>query len=254
MKKLIISLSIVFILLGSSWAYLSNNYVTPILMYHSLDRNQTETYAAVSPEVFRKQMEIIKKGKYNVISLNQYCQLLKNNQSIPPKAVIITFDDGAKDNLPGINILREYGYPATIFFIPIKIGTEGYFSVEEIKSFLANTKIEPGSHTFNHFYLPDVDSSNLKREIAGSKKWLEGKFDQKVNAISYPIGGFTEEVVEQVKKAGYLCACATNRGFSKKLDRFTLRRIKITNRDRGFRFRAKLSGFYNIFRKVKKPY
>jgi len=38
------------------------------------------------------------------------------------------------------------------------------------------------------------------------------------------------------------------------LDRFSLRRIKITDRDLGFRLWIKLTGFYNIFKKLKKPY
>jgi len=68
-------------------------------------------------------------------------------------------------------------------------------------------------------------------------------FSKNVELISYPIGGFSKEILNDVEEAGYLCACATNRGFSRQLDRFALRRIKITNRDLDFRLWAKLSGF-----------
>jgi len=253
-RRVVIALGIIIILVGSFFIYLNNNYVLPILMYHSLDKNQVDTYAAVSIEVFQKQMKAIKKAGLQVISLDKYCQLLKEDKSVPRNSVIITFDDGAGDTLAGIKILKEYNYPATIFFIPTKINTVGYLSADDILSFLKDSKISVGSHTFTHSYLPDVDSSSLNKEITGSKEWLESRFGQEVDTISYPIGGFTEEVIGQVKKANYLCACATNRGFSKKLNRFALRRVKVTNRDRGFIFRVKLSGFYNIFRKVKKPY
>jgi hypothetical protein len=60
--------------------------------------------------------------------------------------------------------------------------------------------------------------------------------------------------LREVKEAGFLCACTTNRGYSGNVDRFALRRIKITNRDKGFSLWIKLSGFYDMFKKVRKPY
>ena len=79
-------------------------------------------------------------------------------------------------------------------------------------------------------------------------------FGVKIKTFSYPVGGYTPQTVEDVKEAGYLCACTTNRGTSKELNRYALRRIKVTGRDKKFKLWAKLSGFYNIFKRVKDPY
>ncbi|MCK5494177.1 MAG: hypothetical protein KAJ14_13790, partial [Candidatus Omnitrophica bacterium] len=92
------------------------------------------------------------------------------------------------------------------------------------------------------------------KEIFESKQKLSNLFEQDINIISYPIGGFNKAVLEEVENSGYLCACSTNRGFSKSIDRFSLRRIKITDRDLGLRLKVKLSGFYNVFRKVRNPF
>ena len=254
MKKLLIFLLIVVVLLSSFWIYLNQNYATPILMYHSLDKDRIEIYAAVDPVVFRQQMESIKAGGYKVVPLFQYCRLLKSGNSIPRNLVIITFDDGYKDNLEAVEILKEFGYPATIFIIVEKVGKKGYLSEEDIVSILSDTEVDIGSHTLTHAYLPDQEKARVKREIFQSKKQLEEHFSQNIETISYPIGGFTKEVLKEVESANYLCACATNRGFSKKLNRFALRRIKVTNRDLGFRLWSKLSGFYNVFRTLKHPY
>ena len=256
MKKLTLFFIIVVLLLGSFWIYLNQNYATPILMYHSFDKSQVDTYAAVDPEVFRKQMEYIRVGGYRVVFLWEYCKLLKEGKTIPQNLVVITFDDGYKDNLKAMEVLREFGYPVTIFAIAKKIGKEGFLSREDIASFLADEKlrVDIGSHTLTHAYLPDQERSMVKREIFQSKKLLEDSFSQEVKTFSYPIGGFTEGALSDVQEAGYLCACATNRGFSRKLNRFALRRIKVTNRDSNFKLWAKLSGFYNAFRKPKNPY
>ena len=256
MKKLTLFFLVAALLLGSFWIYLNQNYATPILMYHSLDKSRVEAYAAVDVEVFRKQMEFIRAGGYEVVSLLEYCKLVKEDEAIPQNLVVITFDDGYKDNLKIVELLEEFGYPVTIFVIAKEIGEDGFLSRKDIVYLLANkeVKVNIGSHTLSHAYLPDQERLTMKREIFQSKSLLEEIFSQDVEVFSYPVGGFTEEALSDVEEAGYLCACATNRGFSRKLNRFALRRIKITNRDLGFKLWAKLSGFYNSFRKPKNPY
>lgn len=256
MKKIKVFILLIVLIVGSFLIYINQNYATPILMYHSIDKDRVDTYSAVSSINFRKQMEFIKDHNYEVVSLFDYCSLLKEDKTIPHNLVIITFDDGYKDNVKAIEILKKYDYPVTLFIIAKEIGKEGFLSAEDIKSSLLDKEItvDVGSHTLSHAYLPDQDRSTIKKEIFESKKILEDDFSKKVEIISYPIGGFNREVLKDVKEAGYLCACATNRGFSRKLDRFALRRIKVTNRDLGFRLWAKLSGFYNAFRKPKSPY
>ena len=65
-----------------------------------------------------------------------------------------------------------------------------------------------------------------------------------------------------VKKAGYKGACATNRGFDilnrrnfYELDRVSIRDsdpyFSFSNLIKPIRFWAKLSGYYNLFRKIK---
>lgn len=258
MKRVIKTLGLVIlifaVLVFSFWIYLCNSHTTPILMYHSLDKAKVGAYAAVDVAVFYRQMEFIKKGKYEVISLDEYCQRLREDKAIPWNTVVITFDDGYKDNLEGIRILNDFGFPATIFVIADKIGKEGYLRSEDIDDFIENTKVRIGSHGLDSSYLPEADNDKLKREIKGSKYELEKMFFQQVNTFAYPVGGFDQRALKEVDDAGYLCACTTNRGFSSKQDIYALRRIKISNRDLGMRLWAKLSGFYNVFRKVKNPY
>ena len=258
MKRFIRILGIVVAFIGvlvlSFWIYLCNNHTTPILMYHALDKEKVGSYASVDPAVFYRQMEFIKKGKYEVISLDEYCQKLKEEKAIPWNTVVITFDDGYKDNLEGIRTLGDFGFPATIFDIVNKIGKEGYLSRSDIDNFIENTDVSIGSHGMDSAYLPETDNAKLGYEIKDSKYELEKMFFQEIKTLAYPVGGFDERALKEVESAGYLCACTTNRGFSSKRDRYALRRIKVSNRDLGMRLWAKLSGFYNVLRKVKNPY
>lgn len=89
-------------------------------------------------------------------------------------------------------------------------------------------------------------------EIGGCKKVIEEHIGTPIGYFSYPKGGFTEEVKMLVKKAGYKAACTTNRGLDV-LNRnvYELKRISVRNRDASFSLWAKLSGYYNLFRRRK---
>ncbi|MCK9572898.1 MAG: polysaccharide deacetylase family protein [Candidatus Omnitrophica bacterium] len=249
-----IILAVVLAIAFAFYAYLYINYTTPILMYHSFDQSRLKDFAVVSNANFYKQMKFIKEKGYKVISLNDYCRLLKYKKPIPRNLVVLTIDDGYKDNLDALKILKEFDFPATLFLIVDRIGKPGFLSEGDIRSNLSGTKITIGSHTLTHPDLSKISDDELKKEISDSKSVLERKFKTKIDAIAYPGGAYDKRAIKEVENSGYLCACATNRGFSRKLNRFSLRRIKATNRDTKFSLWSKLSGFYNVFKKVKKPY
>jgi peptidoglycan/xylan/chitin deacetylase (PgdA/CDA1 family) len=255
MKKILkILFSFIVLIFLSFYIYLYLHHTTPVLMYHSFDKERVKNYAAVSLEKFYRHLEFIKKNKYKVISLPDYCELLKNHKPIPRNLIVITIDDGYKDNLPAFKALNQFDYPATVFIITKDIGSPGFLSKEDIVSSLENSKINIGSHTNTHPDLSKLSSKELKEEIAGSKSLLEKMFNQKIETLAYPSGAFNEKTLSVAEESGYFCACATNRGFSRELNRFALRRIKVTDRDSDFTLWAKLSGYYNVFKKVKKPY
>jgi peptidoglycan/xylan/chitin deacetylase (PgdA/CDA1 family) len=102
--------------------------------------------------------------------------------------------------------------------------------------------------------LDKLSDAQLKEEIDVSKKRLEALFSVKIETFAFPTGAFDKRTLKELSEAGYLCACTTNRGFSRKLEPLALRRIKVTNNDNDFTLWAKLSGFYNVFKKPKKPY
>lgn len=254
MKKIIkifgVILIVFFLALG---IYIAANRSTPILMYHAIKDNESTNFF-VSPGVFYQQMKFIKDKGYTVIDLSDYCRLISAGEKSPRKSLVITFDDGYKNNLEAIKILSEFNFPATIFVIPASINNYECFSYQDITDLLKTTPVKIGSHSLTHAYLPEVTDTQLEEEIKNSKIVLENFFPAEINIFSYPKGGFNEKILKTVKEAGYLCACATNRGFSKKLNRFALRRIKMTNHDLNLNLWVKLSGFYNVFRKLEKPY
>ena len=255
-RKLLITIVPIIVFLGFFYfLWLSPKYVVPILMYHHFGYDDNSLY--VTPGNFAKQMEYIKSNGYNVISLDELVEGIKNKRKFEQKTLVITIDDGYEDNyIYAYPILKKYGYPATIFIITNYIGRKNeHLTWVQIRSMLKDNIFFEG-HTKNHIYLPEIEKEEiLWDETAGCKKMIEDKLKTSVNYFCYPIGGFTEEIKTILKKAGYKGACTTNRGFvDLNMDIYELKRIKVTNSDtnKPFHFWAKLSGYYNLFRS-KRP-
>ncbi len=238
------------VLFVSFFIFLQSNYYPPIIMYHSVGPASVNT-PVVSKRIFRKQLEYLRDKKFKVVPLSKIAEMMKNNR-VPRRVIAITFDDGYKNNLDAAKVLKEFGFPATIFMIVHNIGKKGYLSLDDLHDITDNTPVSIGAHTLNHRYLPEASPSEQKREIAGSKMRLENMLGVEVESISYPTGGFNEVTLKTVKAAGYVCGVTTNRGDGRSV--FALKRVKFNNDDGRLGLWAKLSGFYDVFRKRKNPY
>ena len=249
---LITALSIFFIYARSSY------YQIPVLMYHHVSPAAENKINNVTPARFTQQMQFIKGHNYEVITPYEYLAYLRGKQKITSKnMVVITFDDGYKDNFTfAYPVLKENDFPATIFVGVDKLGKEGQLTLNQIKK-MQQYGVIFGSHTLNETYLPSLNGKDLEKEIKLSREKLEMITGRQVNIFAYPTGGYTKEAQDLLRKSGYLMAFTTNRGFDKSRsnnDIFALRRIKVTNKDNWFKLWVKLSGIYNLFRKVKNPY
>ncbi len=235
--------------------YMKPRHVVPILMYHAVSDTEGSSLN-VTPENFAGQMDFLHDAGYSVITLDDLVDKIKNREKPGPKTVVITFDDGYEDNyLHAFPVMEKYDMPATIFLITVYVDTrKNYLKWEQVRLMMKNG-MSFGGHTRDDVYLPGVsDEESLWNQIAGSREDIETNTDGEALYFCYPTGGFNSQVKDVVKRAGYKGACTTNRGYDRSnRDVYELNRVKITNSDmtKPFHFRAKLSGYYNLFRSLK---
>ena len=186
----------------------------PILTYHSICNDKS--LVSISSDAFENQIIFLKKRGYKSISFDQ----LNNAKS---KSVIITFDDGYKDNLLiALPILKKYGFKATCFIISNFIGKTNiwdnkkpnYIKKElmnfaDIKEWKKNGMLI-GSHSHNHINLTKLNNNDLSIELSHSKELLENTISQKISDFSYPYGKVNQFVCNKVKQF-YSHAVTTNR-------------------------------------------
>ena len=250
--------------------WMSPRYTVPILTYHyfGYERDQDKGWRLpllfVTPEHFERQMRYLKDKHYNVISLDELVEGMKKGKKFVHNTVVITIDDGHRSIYTyAYPELKKNGFPVTVFLITNRIGVDpDYLSWDQVNEMFKHG-ISFDGHTKNHVYLPTENNKDvLWDEIAGSKEDIEKHIGASVDYFAYPLGGFTQKAEMFVKKAGYKGACTTNRRSvtSKETDFYRIGRVSVRSSDPYFsfsnwykpmRFRAKLSGYYNLYRKKR---
>ncbi len=87
-----------------------------ILCYHGVslkDEHEWHQELFVTPAFLRRRFEILRDGGYVVLPLGEAVRSLRRG-SLPPRSVVLTFDDGFHNFLAAaVPLLEEFGYPAT---------------------------------------------------------------------------------------------------------------------------------------------
>ncbi len=196
-----------------------------VLMYHQVGHfPKPESHRAVYCDVsrFKAQMACLEWGGYNVIPLTDACNGIFNGAFLPPKPVVLTFDDGyqnfADEAWP---LLRKHGYPATVFIVTRLIGKPAKWlddgkqarlmDASTIRS-LAREGVNFGSHTLTHCRLSQLDRKEQRAEIMGSKSELEDILGKGVADFCYPYGDYTPGVRDMAAEGGYRSALTCIRG------------------------------------------
>jgi len=231
------------------------SYYPPILGYHRVGGFRGDHVPTVSAEAFERQLVFLARGRYRVLELGEVASSLSQAKPLPRRSVAITFDDGyAETHEVAWPLLKRFGFSATVFVAPAEVGWPGFVTWNQVAA-MAQDGVTIGCHTMHHSYLPLVGAERLPEELVQSKQVIEERIGRPVTLLSYPVGGFTSQVQLAVQQAGYAAACTTNRASSHPgIDPYALRRIKVTERDGNpVLFWAKLSGYYDVFRRLREP-
>ncbi|WP_338994595.1 polysaccharide deacetylase family protein [Fusobacterium animalis] len=242
-------------------------YDVPVIMYHRVINNPENegvygTY--IYEDMFKKHLQYLKDKNYTVITFKDLDKIgWRNRFEKGRKYIILTFDDGYKDNYDlAFPILKEFNFKATIFLMgsltynewDVKAGGERKFSlmsVEMIKE-MQDYGIEFGAHTFNHPKINTLSNEEIEHQIVDVKKPLEEKIGKEIITFAYPYGILNDYAKEMAKKAGYTFALATDSGsVCLSDDLYQIRRIAIFPNTNLFSFKRKVAGNYN-FIKIKR--
>jgi peptidoglycan/xylan/chitin deacetylase (PgdA/CDA1 family) len=174
-----------------------------VLAYHSVSDSQRQQFAWQMEEVIRRAKPV-----------------RADMEALPTdgdRYACVTFDDGFQNIVDNaLPELTKRGIHATLFIVTESLGgnrgwehlggddtrQEKVMSVEQLRK-LSPELVTIGSHTMTHPLLPSIGKVQLMQELSGSRLKLEQMLDRNINLLSFPYGGFNDEVVEGCREAGY---------------------------------------------------
>lgn len=229
-------------------AFLVRSFITrqkvAILVYHD-----------PAPDLLDRHLDYLAKHN-SLLPLDRLVDALhmRDWSSIPPRSVVITFDDGHGGNASLLPAFDRHGVRPSIYVCTQIVGTDRQFwflavpdpeplkdlenderlrRLEEEYGFTPTRsyadgpqaltldelsslreRVDFGSHSRFHAILPACRRSECEAEILDSKHELEGITGDLCQHFSYPNGDYSEREVELVKRAGYASARTMDFGWN----------------------------------------
>jgi peptidoglycan/xylan/chitin deacetylase (PgdA/CDA1 family) len=210
----------------------------PILMYHyiSIPPTDADIYRrdlSISPANFEAQMAYLQAEGYTSISPDDLLYHLARQTPLPEKPILITFDDGYRDNYTNaFPILQKYGFHGTFSLVtdPIDFNDDRYLTWAQVQE-MHQAGMDFGAHTRRHLDLRQRSLEFLEDEVLTSKQKIEAQLNVPITFFVYPAGRYDARTLSAVREWFWL-AVTTQYGASHRYaERYELSRIRIEGED-----------------------
>lgn len=179
--------------------------IVPILLYHHVALLQSENLYYIAPDAFERQMHLLHEWGYRTISVELLVNAIKEGAELPPKPIILTFDDGSETIYTNaLPIMQKYNFTGTAYLVYNYVGTQNYMNPDQIRGLYASGW-EIGSHSLTHADLTER-SDRQRDEIVESRRKLQSLLGVPILSFSYPFGAYDEDSVYYAHYAGYIAA------------------------------------------------
>jgi len=186
----------------------------PILMYHKIGAVANNAWW-VPTGVFERQLRALRNQGYSTVLPGDIVDHRKAGKRLPPKPVMITFDDGYRDSLALAEpLLKKYGFHAVVYLITdivaeTPVTRKQFEGVDvltwpEIKAMQKRGTFVFGGHGHRHQNLaaladpyPDIRECYLRLGQQGIRQPF---------SFCYPYGQYNARAIEAVKRAGFRSA------------------------------------------------
>lgn len=92
-------------------------------------------------------------------------------------------------------------------------------SPEEVKALSRNSLFEIGAHTFDHPMLTQCEPAEMRRQMGGSKRWLEQLTGQPCKLFAYPAGDYNASILQACADYGFeACFSVRKLGIDERLN------------------------------------
>lgn len=193
---------------ASNWE-IPEGYKVPVLMYHGVsDDTWGSAELFVRPSDLEEELKYLQDNGYTPIWFSD----LHRVDEIE-KPVILTFDDGYKDNYEELfPLLQKYETKATVFVITHNLGyNKNFMTWEQAKEMADSGLVAIESHTVTHPHLNAISREQQIEELQGSYEAILEQIGRPPQVICYPYGDFNSDT-QDIGRGYYQCGIMMNGG------------------------------------------
>ena len=168
------------------------------LMYHRFNEDKYPS-TNIQMDVFKNQIDIIKKFKYNFYDPKN----LEKNFDTPKseKKILITIDDAFSSFYEfAWPYLKKEKIPFILFVSTEAVGKNGYMTWDQIRELEKETITYIGNHSHSHDYLVDLETDEFIVDINSSSLIFKEKLGYNPIFFSYPFGEYSLFIKEYISK------------------------------------------------------
>jgi len=203
--------------------------VLPVVMYHGLMRNEKRrNQYMINPEHFEEDLRYLTENGYQTIVVEDLLNYFNSGTALPPKPIMLTFDDGYYNNYTeAFPLLKKYGCKAVLS----PIGIEGekaqsdnnrspdysQCTWQELKEMSDSGMIELQNHTYDLHHIKEgrqgADRKSgedneeyrkmLQNDLQKANDIIAKKTGSKPSCFTCPFGAKNEEMLGVVKETGF---------------------------------------------------
>lgn len=153
----------------------------PVLVYHGVLNENDDSSFNLDIRKFRDQMFALKHAGYETITSEELYRFVRGEQELPPRSVMITFDDGRTDSVEKADpLLRALGFEATMFVIanaslPHSHENNYYLSRNDLAWMERAGRWDIQSHTFDGHGTFPADAAGTEGHFFSHAQWISGE-------------------------------------------------------------------------------
>ncbi|MBX6380915.1 MAG: polysaccharide deacetylase family protein [Thermoflavifilum aggregans] len=203
----------------------------PVLCFHHIrpDTMRHLSPYSVTVSTFKADMKILHDSGYHTILPDQLYDYLTKGTPLPPKPVMITFDDNDGEQFTIAKpTLDQYGFKGVFFIMTVTIGKPHYMSREQIKQ-LAEEGHQIGLHTWDHHMVTKYTEQDWVKQLDEPKKMLEQLIGKPIPYFAYPYGVWNQQALLELKKRNIKLAFQLSGKIDPTYPLLTVRRIIVPN-------------------------
>jgi hypothetical protein len=246
----------------------------PILNYHKISSGNDADFLTVTTAQLRQHFDYLNRNGYSTIFLSELVDYVEHKKPLPAKPVMITLDDGYRDNYTSLYpVLKEYNIKANIFLVAgfiqspdnrhVANNPMGEFMHVHEALAMSNDLVQYGLHTFSHQSYSKLSPAEIAEDVKNTRERLQqlGIPIQPCHAFTF--GAYSQQ--NDTRKNAIFNILAQNNirlafRVGNRVDKLPLRnpnfisRIHVSGLFPFWKFKVALWGFIKIFNRLEKVF